>query len=70
MGDVWRWEGVSWGGGSQEIIKPTITIGFKMEDVYILYNIIEILWWRKVTKIEKGRPTFKLQITLAQLCNN
>jgi len=70
MGDVWRWEGVSWDSGSQEIIKPTITIGFKMEDVYILYNIIEILWWRKVTKIEKGRPIFKLQITLAQLCNN
>jgi hypothetical protein len=74
MGHMWQlgcWGG-SWRGGSQEVIRPIAIVGLKMEDVCILYNVIEILWWRKVTKIEKGGPfgLFKLQITLAQLCNN
>jgi hypothetical protein len=29
-------------GGSQEIARPTITAQLKMEDAYILCNVIEI----------------------------
>jgi hypothetical protein len=41
-----------------------------MEGAYILCNVIEIIWQRKVTKTKKGRPTspFRLQITLAHSC--
>jgi hypothetical protein len=45
--------GVSWRGGSREIVKPTITTCLKMEDVYILYNVIETFWQKKMTKVER-----------------
>jgi hypothetical protein len=45
--------GVSWRGGSWELVKPTVTIQLKMEEVCILCNVIEILWQNKVTKIER-----------------
>jgi len=54
MGHMWQWGGVSWRGGSQEVIKLISTTQLKMEDVYIIYNVIEIIWWKKVTKIKKG----------------
>jgi len=43
-----------------------------MEDAYILCNVIETFWWRKVTKVERWGPfaPFKFQMALAQLCKN
>jgi hypothetical protein len=43
-----------------------------MEDVCILCNVLEMFWWKKVTKREKKGPfgTFKLQMALAQSCKN
>ncbi len=57
-------------GGSQEVATPTAIARLKMEGAYILCNVIEIIWQRKVTKTKKGRPTspFRLQITLAHSC--
>jgi hypothetical protein len=54
------------------IARPTTTAQFKMEDVCNLYNVIDFFYQRKVTKIERGRPSipFKLQMALAQLCKN
>ncbi len=43
--------GVSWRGENQEIIKFMATAQFKMEDILIFYNVIEIFWRRKVTKV-------------------
>ncbi len=34
--------GVSWMGGNQELVRPTTATWFKMEDVCILCNVIEI----------------------------
>jgi len=61
-----------WKGGSQEITKLTTIAWLKMEDAYILCNVIETFWWRKVTKVESWGPfaPFKFQMALAQLCKN
>jgi hypothetical protein len=66
MGDV------SWRGGSHEVARPMATTWLKMEDAYNLCNVIEMFFRRKVTKIKRRRPfgPFKLQTTLAQLCND
>jgi hypothetical protein len=34
--------GVFWRGGSWEVAKPIATTRFKMEDAYILSNVIKI----------------------------
>jgi hypothetical protein len=44
--------GVSWKGGSQEIVKPTTITLLKMEDICILCNVIKKIIWRLVTKVE------------------
>ncbi len=44
---------MSWRGGSSKVARPIISTRLKMEDVCILCNVIEILWWRKVTKTKK-----------------
>jgi hypothetical protein len=64
--------GVFWKGGSEEVARPIVIAQFKMEGAYILCTIIEIIWQRKVTKTERGRPSSpsRLQITLAHLCKN
>jgi hypothetical protein len=64
--------GVCWRGGSQEVARPSTITWFKMQDACILCNVIEILWWRKVTKTERGRlfSPFKLQMVMAQWCKN
>jgi hypothetical protein len=43
-------------GGSWEIIRLIITISLQMEDVCILYNVIENFLWKKITKTKKGGP--------------
>jgi hypothetical protein len=59
--------GVSWKGGNQKVVKPMATPQLKMEDTYILYNVIEIFQQKKVTKVERWGPfvPFKLQMGLA-----
>jgi len=66
MGDV------SWRGGSQEVARPKAIAQLKVEDAGSLYNVVEIFYWKKVTKIEREGPSspFKLQMALAQLCKN
>ncbi len=49
--------GVPQRGGSREIAKPIVIAQLKMEDIYILCNVIEIFWWKKVTKTKKGGPS-------------
>jgi hypothetical protein len=44
---------VSLKGGSQEVVRPMATAQFKMEDVYIFCNVIEIFCLRKVTKTRR-----------------
>ncbi len=39
--------GVSWRGGSQEVIIPTTIGQLKMDGACILYNVIEIFWPKK-----------------------
>jgi hypothetical protein len=55
-------------GGSQEVAKPNVQL--KMEDVYIFWKVMEILWWRKITKLETLRclSPFITQATLAHSC--
>jgi hypothetical protein len=62
-------QNLSWGGGSQELTKPTTTTQLKMKDVCSLCNVIECFCWRKIIKIERGGPSspFKLQMTLAHI---
>jgi hypothetical protein len=67
------WLGMGGGslkGGSQDVAKPTINFQLKMEDVYIFWKLMEILWWRKITKMEIGSPLSPLitQATLAHSC--
>jgi hypothetical protein len=64
--------GVSWRGGSQEVIKLTTTTQLKMEDTCILCNVIKTFWHKKMTKVEKWEPfvPFKFQMALAQSCKN
>ncbi len=64
IGESWQWEvsvvynrwvvamgGVFWRSGIRRIVRP-ITIAWLS---CILCNIIEILWWKKVTKTEGGK---------------
>jgi hypothetical protein len=60
--------GASWKGGSQEIIKPTTTTRFKMEDVCIFYNVIEFFWWKQITKIERKGPFDHLKFHMEDNC--
>jgi hypothetical protein len=39
--------GMFWKGGSQEVIKHVAIAQLKMEDAYILCNVIEIFWRKK-----------------------
>jgi len=54
--------GVSWGGENKKIGKFTIITQLKMEDVSIFCNVIETFWQKKMTKVEKWKPSspFKL----------
>ncbi len=58
--------GVFWRGGSRKVVRPTTTAWLRMEDVYIFCNVIKKIYWKKVTKIEKGGPSSpcKLQMEL------
>jgi hypothetical protein len=64
--------GVSWRGGSREVVKFMATTQLKMEDACIFCNVIETFWRRKMTKVERWGPfvPFKLQMALAQSCKN
>jgi hypothetical protein len=59
--------GVSWRGGSREVVKPTTSAWLKMEDACILCNMIEFFWQKQTIKVEKWKPyvPFKLQMALA-----
>jgi hypothetical protein len=58
--------GVSWRGGSQEVAKPMAITQFKMEDTYIFCNVIEVFLQKRMTQVERWRPSdlFKLQMIL------
>jgi len=45
--------GVSWWGGSQDVVKPIATAQLKMEDACNLCNVIECFCQRKLTKTKK-----------------
>jgi hypothetical protein len=53
--------GVSWKDESQEIIKPTSTTWFKMEDACNLYNVIEIFCWKKCNQDRRKRAFSSFQ---------
>jgi len=57
-------------GASQEVVRPTATTWFKMDNACGLCNVIEKFWQKKVTKTERGGPfgPFELQMTLTKLC--
>jgi hypothetical protein len=59
--------GVSWKDGSWKVVKPMAIIRLKMEDDYILCNVIKKIWQKKVIKVEIWGPfvPFKLQMALA-----
>jgi hypothetical protein len=40
-------------GGSREVAKPIAIARLRMEDVCILYNVIEIFLQKKMTKVER-----------------
>jgi hypothetical protein len=45
--------GVFWRGGSWGVIKFITIAWLKMEDAYILCNVIETFWRKKVTKVKR-----------------
>jgi hypothetical protein len=57
--------GAYWRGGSQEVTRPLDIAQFKMEDDCILCNVIEIFLWKKITKIENGKPFGALKFHMA-----
>jgi hypothetical protein len=63
---------VSWKVGIWEVARCTTIAQLKMHDACIFCNIIEIVWWKEVTKTKMGGPSsyFKLQLALAQSCKN
>jgi hypothetical protein len=54
-----------WKGGSHEVARPIAIIQLKMEDACILCNVIEIFWWKKVTKTKRGGPSGPLKFHMA-----
>jgi hypothetical protein len=48
--------GAFWKGGNREITRPVVMTWFKIKDVCILSNVIEIFLWKKITKTKRGRP--------------
>jgi hypothetical protein len=64
--------GVSWRGESQEVVKPMAIARLKIKDIYILCNMIETFWRRKVIKAERWKPyvPFKFEMAWAQTCKN
>jgi len=60
---------VFWKGGSWKVTKPIAIVRLKMEDAYILYNVIGFFLWRKITKTKRGGPfgLFKLQKNISKI---
>jgi len=48
--------GVSWRGGSREVVKLTVTARLKMEDACIFCDVIETFWQIKMTKTKRWEP--------------
>jgi hypothetical protein len=59
-------------GRSQEVARLIATAQLKMEDVFILCNVIEIFLQRKVTKTKGGGlfVPLKFHMALAQSCKS
>jgi hypothetical protein len=53
--------GVSWKGGSWEVAKPTTNAQLKMEEVCILYDVIETFLMKKSDQGRKMRAFCPLQ---------
>jgi hypothetical protein len=54
--------GVFWRGGSWEIARSIAIAQLKMEDAYILCNIIEMFWSKKVIKTKKNKVFNPLEL--------